>query len=140
VWILFVACLLRGLVIFDEPGFPAVDVSSPLPSIAEAARATSVAELERALGEPGTVLVWRHGSAYPAEAWGAIVRFLEGGGSMLVLGGEPFTRHASGDGRGWRTRRRAPVDLVLEGASPQPVRAGGCRGGDAAVARRGTRR
>ena len=33
---------------------------------------------------PGAVLVWRHGSAFPAEAWKAISEFLEAGGNLLA--------------------------------------------------------
>ena len=83
--------LLQAFVIFAEPGFPAVDVSQDLIPIRDAIVATSVAELDEAL-RPGRVLVWRHGSAFPADAWPALVRFLEQGGSFLYLGGEPFTR------------------------------------------------
>jgi len=91
------------LVTFDEPGFPTVDAPAP-PDIAGATRVATVAALPDALG-PDAVLVWRHGSAFPAEAWPAILRFLEAGGSMLYLGGEPFTRPVTG---GPGTRRVEP--------------------------------
>ncbi|MBK8267763.1 MAG: cellulase family glycosylhydrolase [Planctomycetes bacterium] len=77
-------------ILFAEPGFPMVDVSS-LVTIDGAHVVRSVAELREAL-KPGRVLVWRHGSAFPAEAWEDISRFLDSGGSLLYLGGEPFTR------------------------------------------------
>jgi len=82
------------LVTFDEPGFPVVDAAAP-PAIAGATTAATSAALAAALG-PEAVLVWRHGSAFPADAWPAILRFLEAGGSMLYLGGEPFTRPVTG--------------------------------------------
>lgn len=82
-------------VIFAEPGFPAIDVGE-LTEIPGAVECRSVGELRDAL-QPGRVLVWRHGSAFPAEAWGPVREFLEQGGSLLYLGGEPFTRVVTGD-------------------------------------------
>ncbi len=87
--------LVQILVLFAEPGFPAIDVSKDLIQIPGAVVATSVAQLDEAL-KPGRVLVWRHGSAFPADAWPALIRFLEQGGSLLYLGGEPFTRPVTG--------------------------------------------
>ena len=84
----------RSLVVFDEPGFPIVD-AGPLHAIAGAMSATSVAALADAL-RPGALLVWRHGSAFPADAWTAVARFLDGGGSLLYVSGEPFTRPVTG--------------------------------------------
>jgi hypothetical protein len=85
------------LVVFAEPGFPAVNVAQPLPDIRGATVAASVAELDNALVQPGAVLVWRHGSAFPLEAWPAIQRFLQHGGHLVVLGGAPFTRPVRGE-------------------------------------------
>src|SRR4051812_45245616 len=86
--------LLSCLVLFSEPDFPAVDVAGPL-QIEGAIVARSVAELTAAL-KPDRILVWRHGSAVPADAWESISRFLDSGGSLLYLGGEPFTRPVAG--------------------------------------------
>jgi hypothetical protein len=83
-------------VLFAEPGFPAVDVALPLPDFPGAVQVQTVAGLDSALAAPGAVLVWRHGSAFPAEAWPAIERFLERGGNLLYLGGEAFTRPVTG--------------------------------------------
>ncbi len=82
------------LVTFDEPGFPVVGAPAP-PEISGAVRAATVASLAKALG-PEAVLVWRHGAAFPADAWPSILRFLEAGGSVLHLGSEPFTRPVTG--------------------------------------------
>lgn len=85
----------RGpFVVFDEPGFPVIDVP-PLVTLPGAVAATSAADLVARL-QPHAVLVWRHGSAFPADAWAGISRFLEAGGSLLYLGGEPFTRPVTG--------------------------------------------
>jgi hypothetical protein len=83
-------------VAFAEPGFPALDTRQPPPDVPGAVLVTSTAALDSLLREPGTVLVWRHGSAFPLESWPAIDRFLRGGGRLLHLGGEPFTRPVSG--------------------------------------------
>lgn len=82
-------------ILFAEPGFPMVDVSS-LVTIDGAIEVRTVAELRDAL-KPDRVLVWRHGSAFPAEAWEAVSQFLDAGGSLLYLGGEPFTRPVVGE-------------------------------------------
>ncbi len=83
-------------VLFAEPGFPVVDAPLPLPDFPGAATVQSVAGLDSALAVPGTVLVWRHGSAFPADAWPALERFLRRGGNLLYVGGEPFTRPVAG--------------------------------------------
>jgi hypothetical protein len=85
------------LVVFAEPGFPAVNVAHPLPEIRGATVAASVAELDSVLRRPGAILVWRHGSAFPLEAWPAIRTFLERGGHLVTLGGAPFTRPVRGE-------------------------------------------
>lgn len=83
-------------VVFAEPGFPAADVRLPLPEIPAAVIAADVRALDSLLQVPGVVLVWRHGSAFPLEAWPAIERFVHAGGHLLHLGGAPFTRPVSG--------------------------------------------
>lgn len=97
----------RQIVTFDEPGFPDVD-ALPLRAVPDARATASTAELIDAL-RPGALLVWRHGSAFPAEAWKAIVDFLDGGGNLLHAGGEPFTRPVVGT-RG--SRRVEPRTLA----------------------------
>jgi hypothetical protein len=84
------------VVAFVEPGFPVLDTRQTLPDIPGAVVATSTAALDSLLRAPGAVLVWRHGSAFPLAAWPAIDRFLRKGGSLLHLGGEPFTRPVGG--------------------------------------------
>ena len=84
----------RPIVTFDEPGFPTVDAVA-LPAMPGARSATSVAELVDAL-QPDAVLLWRHGSTFPAEAWKAIFSFLDNGGNLLYAGGEPWTRPVTG--------------------------------------------
>jgi len=83
-------------VVFAEPGFPAADVPVPLPEIPAAVVAADARALDSLLHLPRAVLVWRHGSAFPLEAWPAIDRFVRAGGHLLHLGGAPFTRPVSG--------------------------------------------
>jgi hypothetical protein len=85
---------IRQIVTYDEAGFPAVD-SFPLRAVPGARATASTAELIDAL-RPGAVLVWRHGASFPADAWTAIHAFLDGGGNLLYVGGEPFTRPVIG--------------------------------------------
>jgi len=99
----------RTIVTFDEPEFPAVDATG-LRALPGARSATSVAELADAL-QPGVVLVWRHGSTFPAEAWKAIFGYLENGGNLLYVGGEPWTRPVAGAPGSRRVQPRTVAQL-----------------------------
>lgn len=83
------------IVLFEEPGFPLADGMPVLLPIEDGQVATSTARLEELL-EPGRILIWRHGSTFPAELWAPFIEFLEAGGSFLHLGGQPFTRVVTG--------------------------------------------
>jgi hypothetical protein len=84
--------------LFRAADFPSVDA----PPISDAVLAEALAGLQveklpngavlsETLGSGRVaVLVMSHGSAFPLETWGAIRGFLEGGGSLVVLGGAPF--------------------------------------------------
>lgn len=96
-------------VVFSEPGFPSADS----PAIAESVLHTAFAnadfagaqQLTSALEKPETdLLVMPYGSAYPEAQWSAILRYLDRGGDLLVLGGKPFTRAAYSAGSGWQLR------------------------------------
>lgn len=99
----------RQIVTFDEPGFPEVD-ALPVGAVPGARATASTAELIEAL-QPSAVLVWRHGSAFPAEAWKAIADFLECGGNLLYVGGEPFTRPVVGERGNRRVEPRTLAQL-----------------------------
>ena len=107
------------LVVFSEPGFPAVNVAQPLPDVPGAVVATSVAQLDSTLQRPGAVLVWRHGSAFPLEAWPTIRAFLQHGGHLVVLGGAPFTRPVHGEA-GHRVVEPRTVTFLKELRLNQP--------------------
>ncbi len=57
--------LLSIVILFAEPDFPIVDVSGLVP-FDGATVVQTVEELDKALTQ-GRLLVWRHGSAFPAE-------------------------------------------------------------------------
>ena len=87
------------VVVFWEEGFPAADTAAPsraeLVSVLPNARYASARELGEAMGrEESRLLVLPFGSAFPEESWEAIEAFLERGGNLLVLSGQPFTRPA----------------------------------------------
>ncbi|MGE0480601.1 MAG: hypothetical protein AB7Q17_09030 [Phycisphaerae bacterium] len=100
---------LALFVLFAEPEFPKVDVAE-LARVDGAIEARSVAELSAAL-QPGRVLVWRHGSGFPDELWEPLVRFLDAGGSMLYVGGQPFLHRVTGE-PGRRTVEPPTVTLL----------------------------
>ena len=100
--------------IFTEAGFPAGDLAGPLPFPADdqVVAAGSVTELIAEM-RPDRILVWCHGGAFPAEAWPALIDFLESGGRLLHLGGEPFTRPVTGRA-GARVMQPRTVSLLKE--------------------------
>src|SRR5215475_987914 len=93
--------------IFYESDFPAADSAAAPRSVLEQALAgaqfVSASELKQALPS-ANLLVLPYGSAFPEEAWPEIYAFLERGGNLLVLGGQPFTRAAYRDSSGWKLR------------------------------------
>lgn len=99
----------QSTVIFSEPGFPTVDTGAVSPAAIErtlkGARTANAAQLPDALAEAQTrLLVLPYGSAYPEAAWTAILKYLDRGGNLIVLGGKPLTRAAYRDGADWKLR------------------------------------
>ena len=97
------------VVVFIEPGFPAVDSAAPseaqLAALFPAASRVGAYQLPAALSSQSAhLLVLPYGSAFPEEVWPAIKSFLDRGGNLLVLGGMPFTRAAYRDAQGWHVR------------------------------------
>ena len=118
--LLLVLCLLAWgcstvfakVVVFWQEGFPTV-----------ASQPTSRAALERALAgddpvfldveglrDPSALvnadlLVLPYGSAFPAGDWGAIFGYLEGGGNLLTLGGQPFRVPVTGNSGSFQQQR-----------------------------------
>jgi hypothetical protein len=123
----FVVVALLGLVsvpcfaktvVFWQAGFPAAD--SPAPDEAglragfAGAEFVDAAELGQALAQKDTdLLVLPYGSAWPEAEWAAILRYLDRGGNLIVLGGKPFTRAAYEEAGSWYLRT-ASVAQSLE--------------------------
>jgi hypothetical protein len=96
-------------VVFWEDGFPTTDTAAPnraqLSPLVDGRSFTGAQQLNEALDRAETqLLVLPYGSAFPEEAWPAIYRFLERGGNLLALGGQPFTRPAYRENNQWRLR------------------------------------
>ncbi len=115
----------QSFVTFNEARFPILD-ARPLVAVPGARTTASVADLADAL-KPGAILVWRHGSAFPLDAWPAVLRFLDDGGSLLYAGGEPFTQPVSGASGARRVEPRTTAYLkALRLNQSYRVDAGGC--------------
>ena len=109
--------LAQSTVIFGEPGFPAADTGAvsiaTLQRSLKDARTVSAAGLPEALGDAkAMLLVLPYGSAYPESAWPAILKYLDRGGNLIVLGGKPFTRAAYRDGAEWRLRQASVAESL----------------------------
>jgi hypothetical protein len=96
-------------VVFSESGFPAADAAGPsahqIAALLPGARFAHAGQLATLLKDPATrLLVLPYGSAFPEESWPEIFAFLKDGGSLVVLGGRPFTRSAYHDATGWKLR------------------------------------
>ena len=108
-------------VILNESNFPIVDsVPVSVPVLQQAftgAKFVTVAQLPDTLGDKtSALLVLPYGSAYPEAAWPAILRFLDRGGNLIVLGGKPFTRAAYQSSKGWQLRPPSvaePLELFI---------------------------
>jgi hypothetical protein len=117
VFLLYVAAMsvpvaaeeFSSAVIFSQSGFPSCDtgVAKPkeLAGWLSGAQLVSSDELAGALSDPATqLLILPYGSAFPENKWAEIFSYLQRGGNLLVLGGEPFTRAAYRDGSTWKAR------------------------------------
>jgi hypothetical protein len=115
-------------VLFSEHNFPVADSSAVSAQALQqgfaGAREVTAAQLDGALADPATkLLVLPYGSAYPEAAWPAILRYLERGGHLIVLGGKPFTRAAYQEGTAWRLREpsvAASLELLIHDYQPTP--------------------
>lgn len=84
-------------VVFWQPGFPAI-ASEPIDqaTLNQALEGLAPVFADIAtLNAPGTLahadlLVLPYGSAVPADAWKSIAQYLDAGGDLLVLGGQPL--------------------------------------------------
>jgi hypothetical protein len=82
------------IVVFSQPGFPTVASQPVYRDALTAALHPTFLDLE-ALRAPGALdntelLVLPYGSAVPTDAWKAIQAYLQHGGNLLILGGQPL--------------------------------------------------
>lgn len=100
-------------VVFEQKGFPSVDCESiahdSLVAAFSSPNFTDIAGLRSgsALQNAG-LLVLPYGSAFPAEAWPAIQTFVQHGGHLLLIGGQPMSVPVIADQAGFT--RRASQD------------------------------
>ena len=96
-FLLLASPLVAQVAVFWQPGFPTVS-SQPLnrSTLSAALNDPHLAFLDlKALQAPGALahtelFVLPYGSAVPTDAWAAIETYLQHGGNLLVLGGQPF--------------------------------------------------
>ena len=115
-------------VVFWQPGFQSAD--SPMPNEAALHAAFRNAEFADASQLPGVLaisttnlLVLPYGSAWPEADWAAILKYLDRGGNLMVLGGKPFTRAAYQNAGGWHLRTSStaqPLELFIDGYQQTP--------------------
>ncbi|HEU5351963.1 MAG TPA: hypothetical protein VFU55_10235 [Terracidiphilus sp.] len=122
------ACAAAKTVVFWQAGFPAADSVAPqeagLRAAFDGAQFADAAELPAALAAKDTnLLVLPYGSAWPEADWDAILRYLDGGGNLLVLGGKAFTHAAYQDASGWHLRSAGTaqtLELFIDGYQRTP--------------------
>jgi hypothetical protein len=95
-------------IVFYEKDFPSAENGAISHEAIEKAlnsmnpRFVGLAELRKAnLGGKNSLLVLPYGSAFPADAWETIQKYLENG-NLLILGGRPFSVPVYHDSTGWR--------------------------------------
>lgn len=116
------APLLAKVVVFWQPGFPTV-ASQPIErsSLEKALegmdpRFTDVAGLQEPAALNGVdLLVLPYGSAVPSMAWKCIQTYLESGGDLLILGGQPLhVPVTQGEGRFTESQPSEAYSRVLD--------------------------
>jgi len=98
--------LMGQTVVFHQLGFPTID-SEPVPQaiLATTLGGTPVfADVDQLRSgevlKGASLLVLPYGSAFPADAWPGIQHYLQGGGNLLLLGGQPLRVPVMGDREG----------------------------------------
>jgi hypothetical protein len=121
-------CASAKTVVFWQTGFPTVDSVAPqsaeLRAAFEGAEFANAAEMSGALEAKETnLLVLPYGSAWPEADWDAILRYLDRGGNLMVLGGKAFTRASFEDANGWHVRSASTaqtLELFIDGYQRTP--------------------
>jgi hypothetical protein len=84
------------LVVFWQPGFPTIsstpiDRSTLTSALGSNASFADIASInDPATLSEASLLVLPYGSAVPVDAWNSITHFLDLGGNLLILGGQPL--------------------------------------------------
>jgi hypothetical protein len=99
---------VRVAVLF-EPGFPGSDDFSLSREQLGAALSeftpdylTAAGLADRLPGGEYTLFVNPYGSSFPVDSWTSILKYLKRGGSLLSLGGVPFSVPVRREGAGWK--------------------------------------
>lgn len=98
--------------LLQEPGFPTID-ARPIRERTLRAALDGLETTELRVADLGTlapdafdVFLNPYGSAFPKDAWGAILDFLTASGNWLNVGGVPFSVPVRSEGREWRAEVR----------------------------------
>jgi hypothetical protein len=99
----------QEVVVFWEPGFPALETQAPPREAIAGTLSPRFAGIDE-LNRPGALagaalLVLPYGSAFPADAWRAIEQYLNDGGNLLNIGGRPLTAPVWREAAGFRAGR-----------------------------------
>ena len=90
-------CAYGKVVVFWQEAFPTLE-SQPVPQVTlrQALEGlepefVNLDELKKSETlRDAELLVFPYGSAFPADAWGSVLNYLQSGGNLLVIGGRPF--------------------------------------------------
>ncbi|MGI4829768.1 MAG: hypothetical protein ACRYFU_16465, partial [Janthinobacterium lividum] len=119
------------VVVFEQPGFPTVD-SEPIAhgvlahSLGSSVGFVTVDQLQTGSElKEASLLVMPYGSAFPAAAWPSIQHFLQSGGNLLLLGGQPLhvpvTSEAPGSFKQAAAQDSYSANLGLRHSYPVPL-------------------
>ncbi|MFL5592294.1 MAG: beta-galactosidase [Ktedonobacteraceae bacterium] len=90
----------NSIIVFHDHGYPHAYTEATLAALVPGEfQITDASGLATALERECTLLISFHGPYFPKQAWGAIHRFLQGGGNIAMFGGMPFTRPIGSDGK-----------------------------------------
>ncbi len=80
-------------VVFHDPAYPQACAATTLHKLVPGPfEVTDAAHLAERLNAGCKLLISFHGPYFPKACWRALLRFLEGGGNIVIFGGMPFAR------------------------------------------------
>ncbi|HEY5003819.1 MAG TPA: hypothetical protein VII61_11740, partial [Ktedonobacteraceae bacterium] len=87
------------VLVFHDPAYPHIVSQVAFTQLLPCEfQMTDASDLSKKLEAGCRLLVSFHGPYFPKQAWTAIHRFLEHGGSIAIFGGMPFSRPVREDG------------------------------------------